>query len=177
MRFFVYGGLILAVLAVCAGTALVIKKKRFALLYTAVAVLLAMILLWYVLPVTMFLQHTPDDRIEYVHMATLEPGGQPPLTDKEQAAVLAALRETGFSHVGKPDRGLDVEKDDYYHFTILTKDDRWIYVDVFLYADGGTAACVKTDAPWTYYAGDPTSLVQAVEAVLCSQAQETVLSS
>lgn len=177
MRFFVYGGLILAVLAVCAGTALVIKKKRFALLYPAVAFLLAMILLWYVLPVTMFLQHTPDDRIEYVHMATLEPGGQPPLTDKEQAAVLAALRETGFSHVGKPDRGLDVEKDDYYHFTILTKDDRWIYVDVFLYADGGTAACVKTDAPWTYYAGDPTSLVQAVEAVLCSQAQETVLSS
>lgn len=177
MRFFVYGGLILAVLAVCAGTFLVIKKKKFALLYTAVVFLLVMILLWYVLPVTMFLQYTSDDRIEYVHMATLEPGKHPPLTDKEQAAVLAALRETGFSHVGKPDRGLDVEKDDYYHFTILTKDDRWIYVDVFVYADGGAAASVKTDAPWTYYAGDPASLVQAVEAVLCSQAQETVLLS
>lgn len=166
MRFFVYGGLILAVLAVCAGTFLAIKAKKFALLYAAVAFLLVMILLWYVLPVTKFLQHTPDDRIEYVHMTTAQPGSQPPLTDKEQAAVLAALRETGFSHVGKPNRGLDVEKDDYYHFTIRTKDDRWIRVDVFVYADGVTAASVRTDAPWTYYAGDPASLVQAVEAVL-----------
>lgn len=176
MRFFVYGGLILAALAVCAGIFLAIKKKKFALLYTAVAFLLVMILLWYVLPVTMFLQYTPDDRIEYVHMVTLEPGECPPLTDTEKATVLTALRETGFSHGGNSNYRFDVGRDDYYHFTILTKDYRWIYVHIFVYADGGAVASVKTDAPWTYYAGDPVPLVQAVETVLRSQNQETVLS-
>lgn len=166
MRFCVYGGLLLAALAVCAGMVLAVKKKKFALLYAAVAFLLMMILLWWNLPVTRVLQHTSDDQIEYVHMAAPGSGERPVLTDKEKAAVLAALRETGFSHGGSRSNGFDVEKDDYYHFTILTKDDRWIHVDVFMYADGGTAVSVRTDAPWTYHAGDPTPLVRTVEAVL-----------
>lgn len=158
----VYGGLFLAVLAVCAGIWLVVKKKKFALLYAAVAFLLVMILLWWVLPVTRFLQHTPDDQVAYVHQAALEGGDYPAVTDEKKADFLAALRGTGFSHGAKRNYRYDYTKDSYYHVTICTEGGTFLYVDVFVYADGSSEVTVDTGAPWwDFYAADPEPLVKA----------------
>lgn len=172
MRFLVCGGLVLATLAVCGGIFLAVKKKKGGLLWIATILLLVMVLLWYLLPITKFLQHTADNQIEFVHMSAQEPilapksEDYPPLTDEQKATVLGALRATGFAHGGRRSLCKDTEQDNYYHFVILTKSNKWINMDIYVYPDGSAAASVNTDGPWMYYAGDPTLLVKAVETVL-----------
>lgn len=175
MRLLLYGGMALTLLGIGSGAWLAAKKKKFVLVYASAALLLVMTLLWWVLPITRFLQNTPDEAVEYVHLSVLSLSGSggdgssvtEPLPLEAQADVLAALRATSFSHEGKHNHSY-VSGELYYHGNIYIKG-KPLQLDVFVRPDGTADAFVGTGAPWRYRAADPALLAGAVRRALKEQ--------
>lgn len=169
MRFLIYGALVLALIGISFGVWRVKKTKKFALLYSSVGFLLAMLLVWWAAPAYRFLQHTPDERVEYVFLFQWEHASETPsLEGEDKAKILDALRETHFSHEYKHNYTMIGQK--WYHINLHTDND-WIGVEVCIPTDGSKADVYlgmgDLNSPlWGYRAANPEVLAQAVLEVM-----------
>lgn len=169
MRFLIYGALVLALVGIGFGVWRAKKTEKFALLYSAAGFLLVMLLVWWVAPAYRFLQHTPDERVEYVFLFQWEHASEtPPLEGEDKAKILDALRETHFSHEYKHNYTMTGQK--WYHINLHTDND-WIGVEVCIPTDGSKADVYLgmgdlNSPPWGYRAANPEVLAQAVLEVM-----------
>lgn len=169
MRFLIYGALVLALVGIGVGVWRARKKEKFALLYSAVGFLLVMLLVWWVAPAYRFLQHTPDERVEYVFVHQLGYSGEAPqLEGEDKAKILDALRETRFAHEYKHNYSMTGK--DYYHMDLYVNNE-FVWLEVFAPTDGGKGDVYLTTGdlrlpPWEYRAANPELLIQAVLEVM-----------
>lgn len=158
MKTLVLTGVILGAAALFAGVWLAAKKKRFALLYGALALLLVFGVLYWVLPIHTFLADTPDSEVTFVHL--IPPEGEAAALEGDRAAgVLDALRETKFAHVMDGNVTL-TEGEAYYHLVVKAQG-KLLNVDVYIAPNGTARTFAKTN--WRYQAGDPQPLAQAIQ--------------
>lgn len=158
MKTLVLTGVILGAAALFAGVWLATKKKRFVLLYGALALLLVFGVLYWVLPIHTFLADTPDSEVTFVHL--IPPEGEAAALEGDRAAgVLDALRETKFAHVMDGSVTL-TEGETYYHLVVKAQGEL-LNVDVYIAPDGTARTFARTS--WRYQAGDPQPLAQAIQ--------------